>query len=210
MPSCALTTRQTVMTPRSPTYDCQERKRPCVCGINTHHILKTHTRSVAVQFQQEPGPLWVKHVVCLFVCLKHRHNRVCVCVWERSQRSCFAAKHGYFCPSPIICFCHPSIFHFYTQLQMLKKWNIKLQKLACFCSLAVSKQPCPSSLSLALFCCMAGTYCKYANASVVTRPMHCKSAFILYIVNRGGTQWGDKCSLQTSIPQTSYYLDLRL
>ena len=42
---------------------------------------------------------------------------------------------------------HPSIFHFYMQLQMWRQWNIKLQKWACFCTLALSKttQPLLSS-----------------------------------------------------------------
>lgn len=38
---------------------------------------------------------------------------------------------------------HPSIFHFYTQLQMWREWNIKLPKWACFCTLATSKTTKP-------------------------------------------------------------------
>lgn len=49
-----------------------------------------------------------------------------------------------FLPPSLSLISHPSIFHFYMQLQMWREWNIKLPKWAFFCTLTTSKTSQPT------------------------------------------------------------------
>lgn len=58
-----------------------------------------------------------------------------VCVAEEKRRVLFPSSLSSSLPSTCQSYSisHPSIFHFYMQLQMWKQRNIKLQKRACIC-----------------------------------------------------------------------------
>lgn len=144
--------------------------------------------------------------VCILCYRKERvHRQACghsvSSDWVKAVSVCAAEERGGcifslpFLPpllhvSPI---SHPSIFHFYMQLQMWRQWNIKLQKWACIYTLAISKTTQPSALAwpvthfltlcLSEFKPFMNTYCrregaKHSNAFCL---FNCYSFFPLFL-----------------------------
>lgn len=153
MSSSELSESQAVITPRSPTHSRQlttpvtpECVCVCVClkkkgGVDWEGETKWKTRSICG---------YSKYASCVSkrVCAQTSmwpqcEQKLWMCVAEKKGGCFFSPLSSSLSPCQSYSISHPSIFHFYMQLQMWRQWNIKLQKLACTFTLAVSKTTQP-------------------------------------------------------------------
>lgn len=155
MSSSELSESQAVITPRSPTHSRQLTTPVtlewCVCtyGFVTQRKRedwkgerKLKTRSIRACSKYAScvtakSECTDKHAVIVWV---QWVSESCECVRRGEKRRVYFFSPLFLPPSLHVSpVSHPSIFHFYTQLQMWRQWNIKLQKWACICTLATSK-----------------------------------------------------------------------
>lgn len=132
----------------TPTYNTSHPRAACMCvyglkeekeGLIAKERQKDKIKDMKYMCTQQLCILCCpKACVCSHACTNTREWGLwmCVCRGGKMRGAFFPLL---FLPPSLLSTCqsyslsHPSIFHFYMQLQMWRQRNIKLQKRACIC-----------------------------------------------------------------------------